>query len=101
MIFDLLVEVEALRETLATAAGNAGRSAYARAYERSAYLTHNAAGPSSGWEKMLDRFYSNAQADDDGGRRGWRECLMLRRLGLSEEEIQAYRANARSAEMFT
>jgi hypothetical protein len=59
MVCDLLMEVEALRETLLRSNTGSGRkeSAYARAYREIALLTHNSAGPSSGLDKLLARFY--------------------------------------------
>src|SRR6266540_1591227 len=59
MVCDLLMEVEALPEALLqSAAGSGGKeSAYARAYREIALLTHNSAGPSSGLDKLLARFY--------------------------------------------
>ena len=106
LVFDLLLEVEALRAALLSSdAGTAGKaSAYARAYQDTAYLTHNACGPSSGLEKLLALYYPQAAESDDqtwGERRTWRECLFLRRLGFSEEEIRAYKEAAAHAETFT
>ena len=100
MVFDLLTEVEALRKVVL----EARQPAYGRAYEETVYLTHNSAGPSSGLEKLLALFYPRESEDGDDGRaeqRTWRECLLLRRLGLSEEEILAYKERAQKAEFFT
>ena len=95
LAFDLLLEVEALRA--AQLASNSGApstdSAYARAYLDTAYLRHNAAGASSGLEKLIGRFY--------GTQRTWRECVMLLRLGFSEEQVRAYQEEARRAEFHT
>ena len=59
MVFDLLLEVEALRTVVsASKLGVGGKdSAYGRAYRQAAYLTHNACGPSSGLEKPCFLFY--------------------------------------------
>jgi hypothetical protein len=106
IVFDLLMEVEALRKAvLASKLGVGGKaSAYGRAYEETAYLTHNACGPSSGLEKLLALFYPRV-AEEDGqswqGRRTWRECLLLRRLGFSDEQVRAYKEAAEQAETFT
>jgi len=106
MVLDLVMEVEALRAAqLASNSGSHGPdSAYARAYRDTAYLTHNASGPSFGVEKLLSRFYP-AEAEEDAvlprRRRTWRECLMLLRLGLSREQIHAYQEDARRAETFS
>src|SRR5262249_26095964 len=67
-------------------------SAYGRASEGTAYLTHNASGPSTGLGKLLALFYPpGAEEDGPSGwqRRTWRECLLLQRLGLSDEEVRA------------
>ncbi len=106
MVFDLLMEVEALRKVVsASKLGVGGKnSAYGRAYEETAYLTHNACGPSSGLEKLLALFYPRG-AEEKGKswreRRTWRECLLLRRLGFSDEEVRAYKEAAEQAETFT
>jgi hypothetical protein len=106
IVFDLLMEVEALRKVVsASKLGVGGKdSAFCRAYEETAYLTHNACGPSSGLEKLLALFYPRS-ADEEGrrswGRRTWRECLLLRRLGFSDEEVRAYKEAAERAETFT
>ena len=106
MVFDLLLEVEALRKVVsASNLGVGGKdSDYGRAYEATAYLTHNACGPSSGLEKLLALFYPRV-VDEEGasgrGRRTWRECLLLRRLGFSDEDVRAYKEGAEQAETFT
>jgi len=106
MVFDLLMEVEALRTVVSASKLGAGGkdSAYSRAYQETAYLTHNACGPSSGLEKLLALFYPS-QAEGEGPswreRRTWRECLLMRRLGFSDEEVRAYKVAAEQAETFT
>jgi len=92
LVVDLLAEVEALRQAHAT------HSAYRDAYRDVSVLTHNSAGPSSGWEKLLDRYYPR-EASPDG--RAWRESLMMRRLGFSPAEIEAYQREAEEAETYT
>jgi hypothetical protein len=103
MVFDLLMEVEALRAAhLASNNGARGTdSGYGRAYRDTAYLTHNAAGPSSGLEKLLGLFYPAESEMDTGTSGTWRECLMLRRLGFSQDQVRAYMDDAERAETFT
>jgi hypothetical protein len=106
IILDLLMEVEALRTAvLASQTETSGKdSDYARAYRDTAYLTHNAAGPSSGLEKLLAQFYPRSlerEGRDERQGRAWRECLFLRRLGFTEDEIRAYKEEAEEAEAFT
>jgi hypothetical protein len=106
MVFDLLMEVEALRKVvLGSGLGVGGKdSAYGRAYAETAYLTHNALGPSSGLEKLLDLFYPEKAEEKGptwGERRTWRECLLLRRLGFSDEQVGAYKEAAAEAEAFS
>jgi hypothetical protein len=92
LVIDLLAEVEALRQVQAT------QTAYQDAYREASLLTHNAAGPSSGAEKLLERFYPR-QPGRDG--RTWRETLMMRRLGFTPGEIDAYQREAEQAETYT
>jgi hypothetical protein len=92
LLLDLLNEVEALRQAQAT------KSDYRDAYRASCLLTHNSAGPSSGWEKLIERYYPRQQASDG---RVWRESLMMRRLGFTPAEIDAYQREAEEAETYT
>ena len=92
LVMDLMMEVEALRTALAA------ESSYRDAYRETGLLTHNSAGPSMGWDKLLDEFYPGTK---DGRGRGWRESLMLRRLGYSPDEIEAYRRDAEGMEVLT
>ena len=97
-VFDLLVEVEAIREALLRSpVGSAGsRSTYAIAYRDTALLTHDSTGPSGGHDKLMARFYSGAPEHLD-----WRECLFLSRVGFSEDEIAKYKDKAEEAETYT
>jgi len=106
MVFDLLMEVEALRAAQLTLGGGGhdSDSAYGRAYRETAYLTHNSCGPSSGFDKLLSRFYPpdfEKQTGTPRRERTWRECLMLQRLGFSTEQIREYKEEAEEAELFT
>src|SRR5688500_13223492 len=74
LVFDLLAEVDALRQTQATG------SAYRDAYRETSVLGHNSSGVSSGWGKLLERFYPREPSADG---RVWRESLMMRRLGFT------------------
>lgn len=113
IVIDLLVEVEALRETVLRlhpvdggAPVHAGydfpcddsltedKAAYPAAYADAAFTLHNAAGPSSGVQKLLGRFYPENGAAP-------REALMLRRLGFTADEIARFRAATKSAEMYS
>ena len=102
IVLDLMMEVEALRE-----AGAEG-SDYAHAYRKAGLLTHNAAGPCSGWDKLLWRFYPRDKpvnmlnaVDHASQARSWRESLMMERLGFTAEEVAAYRLEAEEAETYT
>jgi hypothetical protein len=99
LLRDVLMEVEALREAmLQSDAGSGGkRSAYARVYRETALLTHNSAGPSSGLDKLLARFYPPESKEG----RIWREALMLRRLGLCADEVEEYKRDATEAGLLT
>lgn len=102
LVVDLLVEVEALREAvirLHPVDGGApvhggydfpcdeslteDKAAYPASYADAAFALHNAAGPSSGLEKLLGRFYPSNGATP-------RESLMLRRLGYSDAGIARF-----------
>jgi hypothetical protein len=118
IILTLMLEIEALRaaviqlshqsasdddETVSESVldeprhGVSGKhSAYGRAYLDAAWLTHCAAGPTSGWEKLVDRFFAGPDPSQD-----WRELLMLRRFGYSPEQIAQYQREARQAESFS
>jgi hypothetical protein len=116
LLLDLFMEVEALREALIKidrsvleqnrgehfqlehegSVFSVGKSTYQKAYLTAAFETHNNGGPSGGIDKLLARFYPTS-ADDLG--RTWRECLLLRRLGFSAEEIDDYKNAAQDAEM--
>lgn len=97
-VFDLLVEIEAIRETLLNSPLGSGgsRSAYAKAYLKAACTTHNSTGPSGGHEKLMERFYSDPRERDD-----WRECLFMLRLGFSPVEIAKYKEEAEAAHYYT
>jgi hypothetical protein len=92
LVVDLLAEVEALRQAQVT------QPAYRDAYRDVSLLTHDSTGPSSGWDKLLDRYYPREPSPDG---RAWRESLMMRRLGFSAAEIEAYQREAEQAETYT
>ncbi|MBL8866628.1 MAG: hypothetical protein JNK93_13800 [Planctomycetia bacterium] len=114
VVLGLMVEVEALRDALArTKAGGTalpvhggndipctarelveGKAAYPAAYVDTAFVPHNAAGPSGGIDKLVARFYP---ADS----REPRETIMLRRLGYTHAEIARFLEAARAAENYT
>jgi hypothetical protein len=116
LVLDLLMEVEALREGLVQACDETRgeraqygydcrcpgefpeKARYQRAYLDTAYLIHNAAGPASGFEKLLARFYPD---DTTASGRRWREVLMLERLGFTKEEIERFKDAATEAKWFT
>jgi hypothetical protein len=95
-----MIEVEALRAAVILGKGEASakESHYARAYLETAHLTHNSAGPSSGFDKLLDLYYP---AHTDSEDRSWREVLMLRRLGFSEVDIDQFKREAKRAELYS
>ncbi len=115
VVLDLLMEVEALRRAVKELSDRAGpadagdnihagprhavpgpSTAYAAAYAETAWLTHCAAGPTDGWEKLLAEFYSWGRVPSE-----WRECLMLKRLGFSDADVAKYMESAREAETYT
>jgi len=98
IISRLMIEVEALREALASPeTPEAVRQAYRQAYERTAVLSHNAAGPTGGMEKVLRRFFPH-KTDSE---RFSSEMAMLERLGASSAEQQAIREELETVETYT
>ena len=89
MVSDLLVEVEALREAIIRLSASAGTdpSFYRDAYRETALLSRNGAGPSTGLDKILARFYPG---QSEAGGQPLREVVMLRRLGMSQAELDAF-----------
>ncbi len=99
IVSDLLVEVEALRETVLQLSVRVGSDAsYRDAYRETALLSHNSAGPSSGLDKILALFYTNESGAEG---RTWREDIMLRRLGMSQAELDAFQKEAMGLEILT
>lgn len=102
LVLDLLVEVEALREgqlEAAEAEGQRGKDTpYGRAWRRVVELSHNAAGPSSGIEKIF-RSWSGSAQDAEGG--SGRELAMLERLGYADDEIEAFLEHLEQLETYT
>ena len=103
VVLGLLMEVEALRTTVRKVAESSlppdrARAAVSDAYREIALLTHDSTGPSDGWEKLLARFFPKSL---DGGERQWRETIFMRRLGCTEQEIEAYKREALGAEAQT
>ena len=96
VVRDLLVEVEALRSCLLSVQATQG--AYQTAYRETALLSHNATGPSGGWEKIIRRFYPD-HAEDRG--RAWRETLLMRRQGATADELAVFQNKAETAETYT
>ena len=92
IVLDLLAEVEALRLARGT------KSDYRSAYRSTCLLTHNSAGVSTGWEKLIACYYPREQSSDG---RVWRESAMMERLGFTDDEIADYQKEAQGAEYNT
>jgi hypothetical protein len=89
MVFDLVLEVEALRAERVALASKTGDATYAEAYMQTAATAHNSAGVVPSWVKLLIHFYGwRDDAAMDG--RPLRELVLLRRLGVSEERLRAF-----------
>ncbi len=98
LLFRLMAEVEAMRETLSSPeVPEAVRESYRKAYARIAVLSHNAAGLSGGAEKVMRRFVPR---EESAGRFS-PELEMLARLGASEEERRALHDKMEEVEMYT
>jgi len=100
MISDLLVEVEALREAVIRLSTNIGTDTapYREAYRETALLSHNCAGPSSGMDKVLARFYPDSSGT---AKEPLREVIMLRRLGMGQSELDLFEKEAKGLEVLT
>jgi hypothetical protein len=100
VVFELLREVEALREATIAEARRQGispkESSYGRAYEAAAMGTRSWARMSDGWPNLFARWMGFTWFDgrDDLAQASFgepmRELIMMRRLGFSPEEIDAY-----------
>lgn len=120
IVLDLMMEIEALRAAVIELSSRAGpvrenaevlddapagvtgpHTAYGTAYLQTAWLTHWAAGVSSGSDKLLERFYSQERDGDSLKRPSWRELLLLRRLGYNDAQLEQYVASAQAAETCT
>jgi hypothetical protein len=116
IVLDLMMEIEALRAAVVELSAWAGSAcecrapsvgvtgphdAYGKAYLKTAWLSHWAAGPSSGADKILAQFYGDERADGRHEAIRWRELSMLRRLRYSAEQLKQYLASARAAETCT
>jgi hypothetical protein len=62
-----------------------------------AAMSHNAAGPTGGAEKILHEFFPREASDD----RFASEMAMMKRLGTTLEEQQALRDKMEEVEMYT
>lgn len=99
LVFDLMMEVNALRDTCKRLSELSPEPrTYADSYRASALLTHNAAGPSDGTEKLIERFYSG---EATASLKSMRELSFMAELGFSDPEIQGYVSDASTAETFT
>ena len=103
MVFDLFLEVEALRSmALNPRAGLI--DIYAEAYRATALTSHCSTGPSDGWEKLLAEFYPSGYEEPSGsasGKQVWRESLLLKRLGFTPEELESFKQLAAEMELYT
>jgi hypothetical protein len=120
IVLDLMMEIEALRAAVielsaATGplrgseeardeepAGVAGpHHAYGKAYLETAWLSHWAAGHTSGQDKIVACFYCDERHDDRHEFRLWRELSMLKRLGYDAAQLRQYVESAQAAETCT
>ncbi|MCY1083617.1 hypothetical protein [Archangium lansingense] len=94
LLFRMTMELEALREALSCPQTP---ESVREAYKRTAVLSHNAAGPTGGAEKILREFFPWEGSDD----RFASEMAMMKRLGTTPEEQQALREKMEEVEMYT
>ncbi|MBW4642907.1 MAG: hypothetical protein KME23_07915 [Goleter apudmare HA4340-LM2] len=106
LVIELLREVEALRKAQINESQASGilpkDSHYGNAYQQTAYLTHNSAGPTGGIDKLLALWFGYPEQVPQSRYGSFlTEILMLRRLGLTEEEIKQYIQKAENLEQLT
>ncbi len=98
LLFRLASEVEALREALSSPeTPEAVRETYRKAYARTAVLSHNAAGPMGGPEKILRQYFPREPTEE----RFYAEMTMMKRLGATPKEHQALREKMEEVEWYT
>ena len=98
MLLRLMFEVEAMREALSRPdTPESVRQSYRQAYERTAVLSHNAAGFTGGMEKVLRRFVPQGTDSE----RFVPEMAMLERLGATPLEMQTLRDELETVETYT
>src|SRR5512138_773553 len=90
LVFDLAVEVEALRAERVANAAKTGDAAYAGAYMEAAAVAHNGAGLVPSWMKLFALFYGRRDQDTTLDGTSLRELVLLRRLGISEEQLREF-----------
>jgi ferric-dicitrate binding protein FerR (iron transport regulator) len=96
LLAQLLSEVEALREALASPqTPESVRTAYRQAYARTAVSSHNAAGIAGPIYKLIKPFFPG------GDDRFAPEMAMMQRLGATPKEQQALREEMETVEQYT
>lgn len=120
IVVDLMMEIEALRAAVLVLSERAGlqpvsdhvldpspagvagpHTVYGRAYLETAVLTHDATGPTSGKDKLLELFYGSPRSDGMDKVHDCRELNMLIRLGYDDSQKADYVASASAAETRT
>ena len=98
LLLEVVREVHALREAkmreLHESVTSPRASSYGQVYKDTAFLTHNNAGPSHGWQKLILAFRGDSPL-------GWSELSHLRRIGFDHDELSAYETKAQEAELYT
>jgi hypothetical protein len=102
LLVELLLEVEALRRTMADISRTNPdvRMAYQKNYRETNHLYY-AANFNGGLGGVLREFGSSAVARDESNPLCVREARVLSRLGESEEEIEEFREGARRRQYWT
>ena len=100
IVVALAREVDALRTALSDPrVPEPVRLAYREAYAAASLRSHDAGGPTGGWEKTLRRLFPLPAADGSAEDLG--ELALLERLGLSADERARHQARLREVEMNT
>ncbi|WP_395752132.1 hypothetical protein [Prosthecobacter sp.] len=110
VVFDLMVEIEALRATALNsplgAKGSSGISPYAFEYRNAAFRTHHCGGCTPPTFKHLHKFFSHSFVMNTPlclgmERDEWRELIFMERLGFTPEELAEYKRRAEEAHTYS
>lgn len=101
LVKELVREVEALRAVAVARETRDGSTSYRDHYRETSLLSHNSAGIGGGEEKVLRRFIPINNSELPTAHSPLPEAMMLRRLGLSDDEIEDYVREVKRVSRYT